>query len=235
MQKYTKQYEKEIRELADACNLLGKKKLTSSVGGNLSLRVSPEHILITPTSMQKEFIKPEDICIVDYAGKTIYAREGLAPTSETPFHIMVMNNRTDIVSAVHAHCTVLSAFAISKTNWLEQPFFPEPSMEIGPIITVPYVEPSCDRLADQIQRYVHKSNGFLLQNHGALALSAKSVGDAVEKLYMMESIAKSVYMAVTLGETKKLTKDEIRKIEELQLVKGLKTETEPITESFLFD
>ena len=234
MANYVKQYKTQMRELAAACNLLAKKGLTSSVGGNLSFRVSAEHILITPTNMQKEYVSSEDICIVDYSGKTIYAPQGLTPTSETPFHTMIMRNRLDVVSAVHAHSTVLSAFAISKTSWLEMPYFPEPIMEIGPIITIPYAEPSCDKLADQIQKYVHKSNGFVLQNHGALALSAKSVGDAVEKLYMMESIATSIYIAVSLGETKALTRDEVKDVEFLQHQKGLKTDTESILKTYKF-
>jgi len=234
MMDYPKIYENEIKELAEACSLLGRKGLTSSVGGNLSFRVSPEHILITPTNMQKESVTPEDICIIDYQGNVVYAREGLSPTSETPFHTMIMRNRGDVVAAVHAHATVLSAFAISKTHWLEMPFFPEPMMEIGPIITVPYAEPSCDKLAEQIRKYVTKSNGFVLQNHGALALSSRSVADAVEKLYMMESIATSIYMAVTMGEPKMLTRGEVGEIEALQQTKGLKTNTESISKSYLF-
>lgn len=227
-----KQYQDKIEELAAASRLLGQKGLTSSVGGNLSYRVSPDHILVTPTNVPKEKMQADYICIVDYNGTLVDAKEGFAPTSESPFHTMIIRSRKDIVSAVHAHCTALSAFAITTTPWLERPFFPEPMMEIGPIVTVPYVEPSSDRLSREIEKLVHKSNGFLLQNHGALALSARSPADAVEKLYMMESIATSIYMAISMGAPKMLTEEEVDKVACLQKLKGLCTETMPITESF---
>lgn len=228
-----KQYQDKIEELAAASRLLGQKGLTSSVGGNLSYRVSPEHILVTPTNVPKEKMRAEYICILDYNGKLLDAMEGFAPTSEMPFHTMIIRNRGDVVSAVHAHCTALSAFAITTTPWLERPFFPEPMMEIGPIVTVPYVEPSSERLSREIEKLVHKSNGFLLQNHGALALSPVSPADAVERLYMMESIATSIYMAINMGAPKELSPKEVNEVARLQQMKGLCTQTDPITESFL--
>lgn len=227
-----KQYQDKIEELAAASRLLGQKGLTSSVGGNLSYRVSPEHILVTPTNVPKERMIPEYICIVNYNGDLVDAAEGFAPTSETPFHTMIIRSRQDVVSAVHAHCTALSAFAITQTPWLERPFFPEPMMEIGPIVTVPYVEPSSERLSREIEKMVHRSNGFLLQNHGALALSTVSPADAVEKLYMMESIATSIYMAINMGMPKMLTPEEVDQVACLQRTKGLCSEITPISESF---
>lgn len=235
MSKLRTLYSNEIQILTEASRMIGQKGLTSSVGGNLSFRVSPEHLLVTPTNLPKEQMKPEYICIVDYWGNTVDAAEGFAPTSETPFHTMIARERQDVVAAVHAHCKVLSAFAITEKPWLEMPVFPEPMMEIGPIITVPYTVPSCEKLAEEIRKYVHKSNGFLLQNHGALALSSVSPFDVVEKLNMMECVATSVYMAVTMGSLHTLTKEETAEVAELQAVKGLTTQIDPITDSFRFD
>jgi len=235
MGNYRELYEKQIEELVRACHLMGRKGLTSSVGGNLSMRVSDEHILITPTNMQKELLQPEDICVVDYSGNIVYAKEGIEQTSETPFHTMIMRNREDIISVAHAHCTALSAFAISTSHLLERPYFPESLMEIGPIITVPYTEPSSDKLANMIEKYIFKSNGFLLQNHGALALSPKTPVDVVERLYMMESVAQSIYMAINLGETKSLSREDVMEIEALQTSKGLRTDIEPISTTVLFE
>lgn len=234
MSKLRELYKHEIEELTAASRLLGNKGLTSSVGGNLSFRVSSEHILVTPTNVPKDQVTEEKICIIDYDGNIVDAPRGVSPTSETPFHTMIIRNRDDAISSVHAHCTVLSAFAITATPWLEKPFFPEPMMEIGPIVTVPYVEPSCEKLAEEIRKVIHKSNGFLLQNHGALAISTSSPFDAVEKLNMMESIATSIYMAISMGAPKMLTYQEAEEIERLQEVKGLKTSIDPITKGFQF-
>jgi len=228
-------YGNKIDELVRACHEITVKGLTSSSGGNLSLRADCECILITPTGMPKAEIRPEDICAVDLNGMPLFVPDGLAPTSETPFHTMIMRKRKDIAAVVHAHPTVLGGYAISKTRWLERPFFPEPAMEIGPIVTVPYAEPSCGKLAEVLAGYVDRSNGFLLQNHGALALSPKSVPDAVERLYMMESVAQSVFIALRLGDVRSLTYNEVSDLEALQKVRGLQSDTVPITSAYLFN
>lgn len=232
MSHYRDVYRAQIEELVHASRLIGQRGLTSSVGGNLSFRVSEEHILVTPTNVPKSNMQPEYICILDYAGNPVDVNEGFAPTSETPFHTMIIRERADVVSSVHAHCKVLSAFAITEKRWLELPIFPEPMMEIGPIVTVPYVAPSSTKFAEEIKKYIHRSNGFLLQNHGALAVSSVSPTDAVEKLYMMECVADSIYMAINMGAPLTLSHEEVLEVAALQEAKGLTGAIDPIAESF---
>lgn len=232
MSHYREVYRAQIEELVQASRLIGQRGLTSSVGGNLSYRVSETHLLVTPTNVPKSNMKPEYICILDYAGNAVDVNEGFAPTSETPFHTMIARERPDVMASVHAHCKVLSAFAITEKHWLELPIFPEPMMEIGPVITVPYVAPSSQRFAEEIKKYIHRSNGFLLQNHGALALSPVSPVDAVEKLYMMECVADSIYMAINMGTPHTLSRDEVLEVAALQKIKGLDGAIEPIAQSF---
>ena len=214
-------YNERMEELAEASRLLETKRLTASVGGNLSMRVSSEHILVTPTNIPKGDVAAADICVVDYAGNLLFSRNGRMPTSETPFHTMIMRKRADTAAVVHAHATALCAFSIMSENWLEKPFFPEMLMEVGPVITVPYAEPSCGILADKLEMNILMSNGFLLQNHGALALSPKSPKDAVLRMEMMESTAQSVFMALSLGGVNVRPQAELEAIKKLQERRGL--------------
>lgn len=232
---YPTVYTEQIRQLAEACRTLSAKGLTSSSGGNLSLRLPDGNILITPTGMPKERVTEDKICVLKPDGTPLYCPAGCAPTSETPFHMMAMRARPDIVSVVHAHPVMLSAFAVARTRLLEYAYFPEEAMEIGPIVKVPYDEPSCDKLAARLSEYIHITNGFLLENHGAVVLSGISVADAVERMYMMEATASSVFHAAQLGTLKSLTRAEVAVLESLKKLRGLADNALPISESFSFD
>ena len=214
-------YSEQIRQLVDACHYISAKGLTSSSGGNLSLRLADGNVLITPTGMPKEQVTADKICILDAAGRTLFCPEGCSPT--------------DIVSVVHAHPVMLSAFAVAQTHLLEFAYYPEEAMEIGPIVKVPYDAPSCTKLADRLSEYIHLSNGFLLENHGAVVLSQLSVSDAVERMYMMEATAKSVFYAYRLGALRMLTRDEVKALESLKELRGLSDGAVPISEAFSFE
>lgn len=228
-------YSEQIRQLVDACHYISAKGLTSSSGGNLSLRLADGNVLITPTGMPKEQVTADKICILDAAGRTLFCPEGCSPTSETPFHIMALSRRPDIVSVVHAHPVMLSAFAVAQTHLLEFAYYPEEAMEIGPIVKVPYDAPSCTKLTDRLSEYIHLSNGFLLENHGAVVLSQLSVSDAVERMYMIEATAKSVFYAYRLGALRMLTRDEVKALESLKELRGLSDGAVPISEAFSFE
>ena len=228
-------YSEQIHQLVEACRAIGAKGLTSSSGGNLSLRLPDGNVLITPTGMPKEQVTAETVCILDPDGNPLFLPEGSRPTSETPLHIMALKARPDVKAVIHAHPVMRCAFAVAQTRLLEQPFYPEEAMEIGPIVKVPYEEPSCDRLAKRLSEYIHISNGYLLENHGAVVLSQQSVADAVERMYLMEATAKSVYYAARLGTLRALSYDEVRTLEALKAVRGLTDRALPISEAFFFE
>ena len=164
-------YEKEITELIDASHRLAELGYVTSAGGNLSLRTEDDLILITPTKTPKRLVRFEDICIVNLNGATVFAPEGKKPTGETPFHVRIMNKRPDIRSVVHAHPPVLTGFAIAEPSLLAQPVLPEPVLEVGPLLMVPYETPISEALSLQFDQVIEDSNGFLMENHGALMCS----------------------------------------------------------------
>ena len=198
------QYTSEINELVAACHRVAELGYVASSGGNLSMRVDDNLILITPTKTFKRLVTAKDICAVDLDGNTIYAPEGKKPTGETPFHAMIMNNRKDVVSVVHAHPPILTGFAIADTDILEKMILPEPAIEVGPAVRVKYATPISDELSDEFMRVIHKSNFFLMENHGATICNTHSALEAVEQMQMMECMARSVLCAAQLGGIKVL-------------------------------
>ncbi len=214
-------YEAQIRELARAANRLAEAGFVTSQGGNLSLRADDDVVLITPTKVAKVAVAFEDICAVDRSGNVLYAAEGRKPTGEWPFHVRIMNKRPDVKGIIHAHPPILTGFAIAGGDWMQKPFLPEPVIEVGPMIMVPYAEPLSDQLASNFDAVIEKSNGFLMENHGALMVSPEGIWRALELLEMMEATAKSMLVAQMLGNPKTLPTPDVENLENVLRARNL--------------
>ena len=74
-------------------------------------RLNDKEILCTPTMVSKGFMKPEDICKVDYDGKQLAGTR--KRTSEVLLHLAVYKNRPDVNAVVHCHPPHATAFAVA--------------------------------------------------------------------------------------------------------------------------
>ena len=94
-------------------------------------------------------------------------------------------------------------------------------MEIGPIVTVPYETPLSEELSDNIGRVIGRSNGFLMENHGALFCSPHGVIDALDMLQMAENMAVSVAVATVLGNARPIGEKYIQGIADVAVKRHL--------------
>lgn len=214
------QYQAQIIELVNTCHRAAQLGYVHSQGGNLSMRVEEDIVLITPTKMYKADVTFDDICIVTMEGLTLYAPEGGKPTGELPFHLRILGRRPDLKALVHAHPPILTGFAIAGGHFLEKPYLPEPVLEVGPMVMVPYAEPLSEELALRFDEAVEKSNGFLMENHGALMGSTEGVRRALQLLEMMEAAARSVLVAHMLGGAKTLSKADVENLNRTLKTRG---------------
>ena len=164
----------------------------------------------------------EDICVIDLDGNILFAPEGKKPTGEWPFHTRIMKKRPDIKALVHAHPPILTGYAIANNGMMEKAFLPEPITEVGPLLMVPYATPLTEKLSEQFDAVIDKSNGFLMENHGALFCSPLSVSDAVELMNMSECMALSALTAKILGNAKPLTTEQVEEMDYVISVRNLK-------------
>ncbi len=213
MDKLQKKYEKEINEMVETTRRVGEIGYVTSHGGNLSYKISSEHILITPTKVVKRKMTFNDIVIIDFEGNIIYSQNGHKPTGETPMHLNIYNLRPDLNGIVHAHPPYLTGFSLTDSTILEKALLPEPSIEIGPIISIPYAEPISEDLAKQFEKHIHKSNAWLMKNHGIAVGSSEGVGRALDILEMTEMMAISVSTASKLGEINTIPISEVEKLD----------------------
>ena len=212
MNNIKKLYRNEIKMLTDACKRCGELGYVTSSGGNLSLRVDENLILITPTKTPKRFMTENDICAIDLEGNTVYAPNGKKPTGETPFHARIMRMRPDIKSIVHTHPPVLTGFAIAHSDMLSKAILPEPIIEVGPVLNVKYATPLSEELSESFDAVIKKSNAFLMENHGFLICGGDDVLNTVEQMQMIEAMAQSVIVAKCLGNVELLTDKHVEEL-----------------------
>ncbi|HXZ17067.1 MAG TPA: class II aldolase/adducin family protein, partial [Roseiarcus sp.] len=100
--------EREKRQsIIDACRSMNTLDINQGTSGNISLR-DGEGMLITPTSMAYDLMRPEDIVKMRFDGAV--EGEGL-PSTEWRFHLDILRERSDVNAVVHAHpiyCTTLA-------------------------------------------------------------------------------------------------------------------------------
>lgn len=221
MHPFQEKYQSQIDELKRAANRVGELGFVTSQGGNLSLRADDNVVLITPTKVAKISITFDDICAVDMDGNVLFASPGRKPTGEWPFHVRIMNRRPDVKGIIHAHPPILTGFAIAGGDWMQKAFLPEPVIEVGPMMLVPYAEPLSDQLAENFDPFLDQSNGFLMENHGAVMVSPEGVFRALEFMEMMEAAGKSMIVAQLLGNPKTIPEADVKSLENVIKIRNM--------------
>ena len=114
--------------------------------GNISVRLSDEEVLITPSRAAKGFLKPSQMIKVDLSGAKI---EGdLAPSVETPMHVAVYRAFPDIEACIHAHPTFTIVLSIAEIP-LSTRVLPEIATIFGADIPVAeYVTPGTEAMGE---------------------------------------------------------------------------------------
>ena len=187
--------------------------------GNISVKISENEFLCTPTGVSKGFMTPEYICKVDRDGKVIQANPGFKPSSEIKMHMRVYKERPDVNAVVHAHPMYATGFAIAGIP-LTQPIMPEAVIALGCVPIAKYGTPSTEEIPDAVSEHLQYFDAVLLENHGALSYS-DSLLNAYHKMESVEFYAKLLYISNQLGGPKELSEAQVQRLYEIRRQFGL--------------
>ena len=101
------QFLEERKELVEYGKKVLDIGLTKGTGGNLSLRVEKDLMLITPSGIPYHDTRVEDIVLMDLNGNVIEGTK--KPSSEHGMHSILYKNRDDIDAVLHTHTTYAAA------------------------------------------------------------------------------------------------------------------------------
>ena len=186
----------EIRsQIVQVCRSLYSKGLIAGTDGNVSVRLSDEAILSTPSGVHKGFLEEEALVVVDRNGELIKGRE--RPSSELPLHLAIYGRDPDARAIVHAHPPWI--LALSLTGYKLQPHLvTEARMFLGRVAVVPFEKPGSSALAAAVLERLDQGLAQVMAHHGAVTRGS-SLQKAFELMECLEHTARITALANLLG------------------------------------
>jgi L-fuculose-phosphate aldolase len=219
----SEEYTEAQQQIVDYSNLMLTDDLAKGTFGNISVRVAPDRIAVTPTGVDYPTMTADDVPIVDLEGKVITGR--LKPSSEAPMHRAIYQQRGDVKAIVHTHSPYATVYSI-----LGRPI-PAVHYVVGRLggasipVTSRYELFGSTALAERVVEALGDIyTGALLRNHGAVA-----VGTSLKKAYSgalnIESMAQLAYLSqCLLGSPQLLSDDQMH--EEIRQFEGYEQKPE---------
>jgi len=203
------------QHVVEMCRTLLERGYLKATEGNASVRVPGyDRYAVTPSNYDYARMRPEDIAIVDFAGKQVPGTggSGLAPSIECGMHTAIYRERPDVHAIVHTHQPYASALAFLRkpipalTD--EQVRFLGRSVDI-----IDYAPAGTPFLARNVRKKMSSgANAFILANHGIVALGTDP-DRAVFNMALLEKVSIAYLLALTTESGKVYTiPDAIREV-----------------------
>ncbi len=197
------------RQIAVIMSRIYQGGMTTTSGGNVSIREANGDIWITPAGVDKGTLTEKDIVRVLPDGRA----QGLhRPSSELPFHRAIYEQRPDLWAIVHAHPPALVAFSIVRqipnTNVI-----PQARKVCGKVGYAPYRLPGSEALGASIaQSFAGGHDAIIMENHGTV-VGGRDLFDAYQRFETLEFSSRSIIRAARLGAPRYLQDEQIEAFE----------------------
>ena len=180
--------------------------MTTTSGGNISIKDENGQIWITPSGVDKGSLTPRDIVCVKPDGTVVGPHK---PSSEFPFHKAIYDARPELTAVIHAHPPGLVAFSIARqvpdTN-----IVPQARYICGEIGYAPYGCPGSADLGAKIAKVFEdrRYKAVIMENHGVV-LGGVNLMDAYQRFETLEFCCRTLVNAGKLGRVNTLTDAQI--------------------------
>ncbi len=194
------EFERQRSEVAECMARLYRTGLTTTSGGNISLRLNDELFCITPSSLDKACLAADTIAVVTLDGKNLTPH--LKLSIECEMHRLTLLNRPDIDAVVHAHPCYATAFTtIRKPDGflaLNTRLIGESWFVLGEPVLVPYYRMGSQELALAVSDAARRCDVLLMENHGVLAVGPTLL-KAFDRVEVLENAARMSVITQTMA------------------------------------
>ena len=199
------------RAIIEACRQMNALGINQGTSGNISLRFG-DFMLITPTALAYEKMKPADLCRMPIEGEYGSFDGALIPSTEWRFHLDILRARPDVGAVVHCHSTYATALAICHHE------IPAIHYMIaaagGPTVRVAeYATYGTKELSDHALKALEGRTCCLLGNHGQIA-TGPTLERALWLAVELETLAKQYTLTKLIAGAHILPDDEIARVVE---------------------
>lgn len=188
-------YFEQRQELCEVTKMMFDRFNTNAAGGNISVKVSEEHFIMTPTLMsQDKFCRltPEEIIVINREGEVLEGNGKV--TREFNMHVAVFDTLPEAGAVVHGHPKESMVFA---SLGMDLPHLTEATRKLGEIKVLDFAPATSVQLAENVRSYMETRKGdmpvaTLLREHGILV-----VDKTLKKAYdMLERIEYNAYVNI---------------------------------------
>jgi ribulose-5-phosphate 4-epimerase/fuculose-1-phosphate aldolase len=178
--------EKHMDRFVNASRDTARRGLVFCSSGNLSARIDEQHMLITESGVWMEDIRKNQValCRID-DGVCLNKKH---PSMESGLHRSVLKTRRDINVVLHFQSPFATALACRDMKWNDIFVVPEIPYYIGPVISIDYVAPGSDDLAEAVASATKSNDMVVLRNHGQVTVG-KDYKEALKRAVFFEFAA----------------------------------------------
>jgi L-fuculose-phosphate aldolase len=184
--------------------------MTTTSGGNLSIREANGDVWITPARVDKGALTRDDIVRARADGTVEGPRR---PSSELPIHRQIRERRPELGGIVHAHPVALVAFSLAH----EVPntrLFHQAWRVCGTVGFAPYRLPGSVELGAAVaETFARGHDCAILENHGVVTAGV-NLQEAFRRFETLEFTAKTIIKARLAGGEIRFLSDDDLAIEE---------------------
>lgn len=201
---YASDFEAKERILETGRRLYARG-LVSGNEGNISHRVGPNEIWVTPTYESKGFLNADMLVKMDLDGNILAG--AYEPSSEVKMHLGIYREHSGIMAVIHAHPITATAYACCGQE-IPADLVPETIPMFGrEIQIIPFGMPGTMELPDHVRPYVKGNRAALLESHGALSWG-ESMKEAYFTMETLENYCKLYTLATrVIGGAKRIPQD----------------------------
>ena len=199
-------------EILQSMERIYRYRMTTTSGGNLSIREENGDVWITPARVDKGGLRREDIVCVRANGEVEGVRK---PSSELPIHQEIRRRRPGLGGVVHAHPVALVAFSlvhgVPNTRLFHQAW-----RVCGAVGFAAYELPGSAALGNRVaDTFAQGYDSVILENHGVVTAGA-SLQEAFRRFETLEFTAKTLIKARLLGGEVRFLTDEQMGMEQVR-------------------
>lgn len=199
-------YTKERQDLIDCARKMENYELVVLSGGNVSMRMADGNFLVTPSAMEYDSMRPEDIVLVDAAGNSIEGR--LRPTSDLRAILYIFQHMPEVNVVLHTHqpkavavSLIADKLPVISTTMVDE--------LCGEVPVAPFTISSDIGMGVAVIEYAKKALAVILKQHGAITFGNSLEQALSAAVYLEETCQLYLSVLATGREILVLTEEQI--------------------------
>lgn len=200
-------------KIVEICERLHSRNMLAGADGNVSVRISDDEILMTPTGVSKGFMDAGQMAVINLNGDVLDGK----PSSERLMHLEIYRTCPKAKAIVHAHPPTAIAWSIAHPTLKKLPSecLSEVILATGDIPFVPYARPGTEAMGLVLKPFLPHSRALILRAHGALAWG-EDLDEAYRGMERIEHSSQILATAKQLGGLHSLPAEEVAYLYELR-------------------